>query len=845
MPTPVPTNTPEPTSTPVPTLTPTPSPDRATLVSLYRATDGPNWSENGRWLSDRPIGEWRGVRTNDHGRVTELILRDNGLVGAVPADLATLSSLKVLVLASNHLDGEIPPELGKLSNLEVLSLSMNRLRGEIPGELGDLSNLVNLRLDGNQLTGVIPGELGGLSSLTGFNVADNQLGGEIPPELADLKQLGTLFLSRNPGLIGCIPEDLMAVENNDFERMGFQPCDVLERSVLAKLFQATGGDNWANNDGWLSDAPLGQWHGVSTDPHGRVVSLDLTNNDVSGGIPGSLSRLTRLHQLKLGGNQISGCLPLDLFAVPDNDFHVLDVPNCPPPVTMEDVRALPWFADGLDEDERWAVNSLKGFIGSADDLDQRLADQVVYAGWFTDGIVWDDAWTIGVLADIVANYRHILPAVVEFEWAFDDDLPWREWNTITRVRDLELFNPGSGVLLVEFPWLYDGITHSEDGALGTIRHVAEFFPGQDELMIRLPWMADGITYAESQRLDGMSNVMAAASTLERDYSGLLSLLVDEPDGPYRPIGVMLMRAFGQIPENEGERRMILEKLVDTQWFADGLSDVERVHIVGLSSEHGNYRELPNLNTAVIRSGTFELPLAGDVTMWFVGAGAIPSAWIMENLEEAARGVEELMGEPFPFSVLVAALVDRLDYEGRPRPFAARSFHEGQRIEIIDGLSEQGMRDVIHHEMAHTYFNKLVGAKWFTEAGAEYCREYIQERKGYAEEDRHIRITRLVLNDCTAKGVMRIREALVDGPQIPPECKFKIGLHLLLRMEKAAGFDAMSAALTELYRTASVRGLANSDREIYEAFLNNAPTGTETQVQEVWDNLYGPFTEEEE
>ena len=47
------------------TNTPT---DRAALVVLHNATDGPNWNINTNWLSDRPIGEWHGVTNELTGR---------------------------------------------------------------------------------------------------------------------------------------------------------------------------------------------------------------------------------------------------------------------------------------------------------------------------------------------------------------------------------------------------------------------------------------------------------------------------------------------------------------------------------------------------------------------------------------------------------------------------------------------------------------------------------------------------------------------------------------------------------------------------------------------------------
>ena len=44
------------------------STDKAALVALYNATDGPNWQNNRNWLSDRPIGEWSRVSTDGDGR---------------------------------------------------------------------------------------------------------------------------------------------------------------------------------------------------------------------------------------------------------------------------------------------------------------------------------------------------------------------------------------------------------------------------------------------------------------------------------------------------------------------------------------------------------------------------------------------------------------------------------------------------------------------------------------------------------------------------------------------------------------------------------------------------------
>ena len=37
-----------------------------------------------------------------------------------------------------------------------------------------------------------------------------------------------------------------------------------DRAALVALYAATDGENWDDNSNWLSDAPLGDWYGVTT-----------------------------------------------------------------------------------------------------------------------------------------------------------------------------------------------------------------------------------------------------------------------------------------------------------------------------------------------------------------------------------------------------------------------------------------------------------------------------------------------------------------------------------------------------------------------------------------------------
>ena len=84
----------------------------------------------------------------------------------------------------------------------------------------------------------------------------------------------------------------------------YVPEGTTDRDALTALYHATGGPNWTNSGNWLSDAPIGEWHGVATDPGGRVVELRLRQNQLRGELPPQLGRLTRLQSLQLSGNHL-------------------------------------------------------------------------------------------------------------------------------------------------------------------------------------------------------------------------------------------------------------------------------------------------------------------------------------------------------------------------------------------------------------------------------------------------------------------------------------------------------------------------------------------------------------
>ena len=84
-----------------------------------------------------------------------------------------------------------------------------------------------------------------------------------------------------------------------------------DRAVLVALYDAAGGDSWTDNTGWKSDAPLGDWYGVTTSG-GRVTHLHLEQNNLTGTLPAELGNLSNLRVLVIYSNTLTGSIPAEL-----------------------------------------------------------------------------------------------------------------------------------------------------------------------------------------------------------------------------------------------------------------------------------------------------------------------------------------------------------------------------------------------------------------------------------------------------------------------------------------------------------------------------------------------------
>ena len=158
------------------------------------------------------------------------------------------------------------------------------LQGSIPSDLRNLTGLQELHLQGNQLTGRIP-NLDALDHLEKLDLSNNQLSGRIPDSLGNL--------DRGEGDGGGAALKELRLNDNQF---------------TGKIPTTLGNLTGADSDGGAISLEV----------------LDLSNNQLEGALPVELEKLTKLKELHLKDNQLTGGIPDEWTDGEDGDPTILE-----------------------------------------------------------------------------------------------------------------------------------------------------------------------------------------------------------------------------------------------------------------------------------------------------------------------------------------------------------------------------------------------------------------------------------------------------------------------------------------------------------------------------------------
>ena len=767
--------------------------DRAVLVALYEATDGPNWLDNGNWLTDAPLGEWHGVDTDTSGRVVSLDLSgrwedheeeptSQGLKGPIPPELGRLSHLRWLALWSNKLSGPIPPELGDLANLEQLNLGGNHLSGPIPPELGDLANLEQLNLGGNHLSGPIPPELGGLAKLKHLELFDNELSGAIPPELAGMAHLESLRLWSN-GLSGPVPAELGDLANLEqlhlsgnelsgaippelgnlanLEQLSLEGtqlsgaipttflslplryffwgnwghdgdlcapgtsrfvrwldgmtmwegyfCNASDQTALTSLYEFAAGGEWTESGGWLGGPALEEWHGVETDSLGRVTTLDLSDNGLSGPLSGAIATLGLLTGLHVDGNQLGGRLALSLSRLDLREFYYHGTDLCEP----ADAEFRTWLE---------GIPSRSGTAVQCAPLTDRDVLVALYEatrgprwpngdGWLTEaplrrwhgvevdaqgrvvGLVLDRNELSGVIPPELGSLSHLRR--LDLSWNFLQGAIPSELGRLANLEWLELtLNELSGAIPPEL-----GGLAKLQGLMLADNELSEAIPSELGGLAKLEWMNlqyNELSGAIPRELGGLANLKhlwlrdnELSGAIPEELAGMASL---------ESLELGTNNLLGAIPPELGGlatlERMYLEQndlsgpVPSTFDGLSSLTELELSHNPGLAGAIAaglSNLQLESLlatgtELCVPRGPTFEEWLAAIPKRRIALCGEPPMAYLVQAVQSLAHPVPLVAGEDALLRVFVTAAMET--DEGIPE-VRARFYVNGSERHVKD------------------------------------------------------------------------------------------------------------------------------------------------------------------
>lgn len=244
----------------------------------------PGWTSDDGWATDTDECTWFGIECDDDGLVVKIVLRDNGMTGLIPPEIALLkATLAELDLSGNIITQHPSDDLawfGELTLLSHLDLHFNNLyHAGVPASFASLTNLEVLDISYTLFFGLLDGAVfAPMTKLTTLEIGGNSYYSPIPAEIASLPLLERLY-AENTHLTG----DLSFVGN------------------MPQIFEL-----------WIDGNPLGASIPASVGDATTLASLSLSDCGLVGTIPPEIGLLTDMQQMFLYNNSLTGAIPVEV-----------------------------------------------------------------------------------------------------------------------------------------------------------------------------------------------------------------------------------------------------------------------------------------------------------------------------------------------------------------------------------------------------------------------------------------------------------------------------------------------------------------------------------------------------
>lgn len=328
---------------------------------------------------------------SNYQNITYLDLSYNQFTGNFPSSVGKMTFLTDLVISNNKFTGTFPIEIINCRTLQGLSLDNNLFGGKFPSEIGNMVSIMYVQLDNNNFTEIPSfmstnmGINGYLSLFTQKNyltfasleVNKNLFGDVSSYSPQKTIPLQTNFFRLNIGTNNSINIEYLAgaalggsnnryqwfkdgaaiggkntipvltISNAQESDQGQYHCQItnteltgltlntdivnvtttawgnanIDSMALVFLYNYTNGDSWTNKTNWKT-GPLNTWYGI-TMKNNRVTEIKLGNNNLSGTLPINIMDLTALTKFEADSNNISGNIPTTIKEL--KELYFLDL----------------------------------------------------------------------------------------------------------------------------------------------------------------------------------------------------------------------------------------------------------------------------------------------------------------------------------------------------------------------------------------------------------------------------------------------------------------------------------------------------------------------------------------
>jgi len=254
-------------------------------------------------------------------------------MGSLPARVGSCATVD---FSNNMLSGNLSTVKSWGNYVEVIDLSSNKLTGTLPNETSQFLRLMSFKASNNLLAGELPPVIGTYPEINIIDLSLNQLYGTLPPSLFTSLRLTDLNLSGN-SFTGHIPlpNSATSLSSHDpllpTQNMSMVSLDLSNNSLSGPLPQEIGTMNGLrllnigrNNISGQIPKEIGLLH--------RLLYIDLSDNHFEGSIPDKFP--DGLLGFNVSYNGLSGMVPDNLLRFPSSSFHpgndLLVFPLVPP-----------------------------------------------------------------------------------------------------------------------------------------------------------------------------------------------------------------------------------------------------------------------------------------------------------------------------------------------------------------------------------------------------------------------------------------------------------------------------------------------------------------------------------